>query len=473
MNLNGIAPDELIVDNFAGGGGASTAIEQALGRPIDIAINHDREAIAMHTINHPRTRHLCENVWKVDIAQEINGRKVGLAWFSPDCCHFSKAKGGKPVKREIRGLAWAALRWAGKLKGHSKPRVIMLENVEEFQTWGPVVNGQPCKRRAGMTFKRWVTQLRTLGYVVEWREVRACDHGAPTIRKRLFIVARRDGLPIIWPEPTYAKEGDLFLKPFRTAADCIDWSVPCHSIFLNKEEGRRVGVNRPLAEATMKRIARGVMRYVINSNDPFIVNLTHHGSDRTESVREPFRTVTGAKRGEKAIVVPHLTRFNENGTGQDLRDPIDTVMAGATRFGLVGTCQDGQRVDEPAPTISAQGTHIAEVRAFLVKYFGTGGGQNPGDPLHTISTRDRFGLVTVKGEDYVIVDIGMRMLRPRELFLAQGFPSSYIIDRGIDPTTGEEIKLSKTAQIRMCGNSVSPPPAEVLVRAQFGLPAAH
>jgi DNA (cytosine-5)-methyltransferase 1 len=223
-----IEADELIVDNFAGGGGASTGIETALGRPIDIAINHDPEALAMHAVNHPYTLHLCENVWKVDILKVVAGRKVGLAWFSPDCKHFSKAKGGKPVEKKIRGLAWVALKWAGLVK----PRVIMLENVEEFQTWGPLVNNKPCPHRKGQTFKRWVTQLRNLGYVVEWRELRACDYGAPTIRKRLFIIARRDGKPIVWPEETHGTAGNLFLKPYRTAADCIDWSVPCPSIFL-------------------------------------------------------------------------------------------------------------------------------------------------------------------------------------------------------------------------------------------------
>jgi len=291
-----IAPNELIVDNFAGGGGASTGIEMALGRSPDIAINHDAKALAMHRINHPDALHLCEDVWKVDIKAVVAGRRVGLAWFSPDCKHFSKAKGGKPVEKRIRGLAWVALRWAGLVR----PRVIVLENVEEFQTWGPVLpDGQPCKRRAGMTFKRWVTQLRNLGYVVEWREERACWHGAPTIRKRLFVVARNDGQAIEWPERTHGK-GKI---PYRTAAECIDWSIPCPSIFLSKEEGRAIGVNRPLADATMARIARGVKKYVLDAAEPFIVNITHQGGDRTESVSEPLRTITAARRGEKAVVV--------------------------------------------------------------------------------------------------------------------------------------------------------------------------
>lgn len=380
--------NELIIDNFAGGGGASTAIERALGRPVDIAINHDREALAMHAANHPETQHLCEDVWKVDIAKVVDGRPVGLAWFSPDCKHFSKAKGGKPVEKRIRGLAWVALRWAGI----AKPRVIILENVEEFQDWGPLVGDRPCPRRKGMTFRRWVTQLRNLGYDVDWRELRACDFGAPTIRKRLFVVARRDGQPIVWPEPTHGK-GRI---PYRTAAECIDWSIPCPSIFLTSKEGRKIGVNRPLAEATMRRIARGVKRYVIDAAEPFIVGV-------------------GGRMG-----------------------------------------------------------HLAEVRAFLMKYYGTYQDPHLEEPLHTVTSRDRFGLVIVHGEPYQIVDIGMRMLTPRELFLAQGFPPDYIIDGGRDVcqeqqwlTGGEWVELTKTAQVRMCGNSVSPPPAEALVRAQF------
>jgi DNA (cytosine-5)-methyltransferase 1 len=687
--ISGIEDDELIVDNFAGGGGASTGIELALGRPVDIAINHDPEALAMHAANHPRTLHLCENVWKVDIAAVVAGRKVGLAWFSPDCKHFSKAKGGKPVEKKIRGLAWVALRWAGIVK----PRVIMLENVEEFQTWGPLVGGKPCPRRKGQTFRRWVKQLQDLGYAVDWREMKACEFGAPTIRKRLFIVARRDMKVIPWPDATHGPTGNLFLQPYRTAADCIDWSLPCPSIFLTKEEARAIGVNRPLAEATMRRIGRGVKRYVIDSAEPFIVSinhgdsggrreygidepfttatryegralvspllaglggrmgqspersvedpyhtvtakadtalvtpflqsLTHQGGDRSEGVEEPFRTITGAHRGEKALVTPfiapiahyngsetvhpgdellrtvtanpkggafalavptlietgygeregqeprvpgldkplgtvvgsgkhalvagHITRFNQNGIGHGVDEPLDTAIAGAPRFGLCsaflakhytgvvgsdlndpvatvtasdhnslvtafvsrqfgksvghsvdepagtvtgggggksalvasslvklrGTCQDGQPVDEPMATVSVGGTHIAEVRAFLLSYYSTDQDARLEEPAPTLTTKHRLGIVTVHGIDYQIVDIGMRMLCPRELFRAQGFPDSYIIERGRDPQTGAEVKLTKTAQVRMCGNSVSPPPAEALVRAQFGITAA-
>jgi DNA (cytosine-5)-methyltransferase 1 len=246
-----IADNELIVDNF-GGGGATTGIEEALGRHCDIAINHDPEALAMHAVNHPKTLHLCEDVWAVDIKKVVAGRRVGLAWFSPDCKHFSKAKGGRPVEKKIRGLAWVALRWAGLVR----PRVIIIENVEEFQTWGPVLaDGKPCQRRKGMTFKRWVTQLKNLGYRVDWKELKACDYGAPTSRNRLFIVARCDSQPIKWPRHTHGGN----LKPYRTAAECIDWSLPCPSIFLTPEEARVLGVRRPLADATMRRIAKGIV----------------------------------------------------------------------------------------------------------------------------------------------------------------------------------------------------------------------
>jgi len=313
-----LRPDELIVDNFAGGGGTSTGIQDALGRPVDIAINHDPQAIAMHAVNHPHTHHLCESVWKVDIAAVVAGRPVGLAWFSPDCKHFSKAKGGKPVEKKIRGLAWVALKWAGLVR----PRVIILENVEEFQSWGPVLgNGQPCPRRKGMTFKRWVTQLRNLGYTVEWRELRACDYGAPTIRKRLFVIARCDGHPITWPDQTHAPEGDLFLKPYRTAAECIDWSLPCPSIFLTRQQARAIGVNRPLAPATQRRIARGIKRYVLDAPQPFIVPIAHYdGTDRTLPIDGPLTTITAhPKGGSHALVMPFISSYYGAKTPEDAR----------------------------------------------------------------------------------------------------------------------------------------------------------
>ena len=502
---------ELIIDNFAGGGGASTGIEAALGRPIDIAVNHDAIAIAMHQVNHPHTKHLCESVWDVDPVEVCAGRPVGLAWFSPDCTHFSKAKGSKPVKKQIRGLAWVVLKWAAKVR----PRVIMLENVEEFVTWGPLIkkdNGDyhPCPDRKGQTFRAFINALKRQGYAVEKRELRACDYGAPTIRKRLFIIARCDSQPIIWPKPTHGdpkseavKKGRL--KPWGTAADCIDWSIPCHSIFLSKEEGARFRVKRPLAEATQRRIAKGIIKYVINSPDPFIV--TYYGDKagefRGQSINEPLRTQTTENR--HALVMPHVIRTDMHksnaGCFYDIKDPLRTVTSSgghavvsaflARHMGcsvgsslnepcrtatqvvkdslvtshlvkLRGTCRDGQPVDKPMPTVTAGGLHVGEVRAFLLKYYGTD--QNPKlrEPLHTITTKDRFGLVTVHGEDYQIVDIGMRMLAPRELYNAQGFPATYIIDRD---TEGK--KITKTQQVAKCGNSVPPRLSEVLVKANI------
>ncbi len=489
--------NELIVDNFAGGGGASLGIEMAVRRSVDIAVNHDREAVAMHKANHPQTKHYCEDVWDVDPVKATAGRPVGLAWFSPDCTFHSKARGGKPFrdrKKALRrrGLAWLVIRWANTVA----PRVIMLENVEEFQNWGPLRNdGTPCPIRKGLTFRRWKKQLENAGYAVECRELRASDYGAPTIRKRLFVIARRDGLPIVWPEPTH---GPGTTKPYRTAAECIDWSHPCPSIFERK---------KPLAEATMRRIAKGVKRYVIDAADPFIVPITHTGGDRVHSIREPLRTITTAQRGELALAVPTLiqTGYGER-PGQEPRvpgldKPLGTVVAGGVKHALVaafmaqhntgmvghhadkplstitargtqqqlvtshltklyGTCKDGQDNREPMPTVTSGGQHIGEVRAFLIKYYGTDQDPQLREPLHTVTTKDRFGVVTVKGEDYVIA--GMRMLQPRELYRAQGFPDSYIIDPQIDGKP-----LTKTAQVRMCGNSVSPVIAKALVEANL------
>lgn len=374
-----IRSDELVVDCFAGGGGASTGIEAALGRPIDIAINHDPQAIAMHVANHRKTRHYCENVWDVDPREATSGRPVGLAWFSPDCTFHSKARGGKPFRdrrraRRIRGLAWLVIRWAKAVR----PRVIMLENVEEFANWGPLLDdGKPCPIRRGMTFRRWHRQLENLGYRIDMRELRCCDYGTPTIRKRLFIVARCDDAEIVIPEPTHGPG----LIPYRTAAECIDWDIPCPSIFERK---------KPLVEATMRRIANGIRRYVIENPEPFIVGI-------------------------------------DNANGAQL------------------------------------------CAAFLAKHFG--GNETPGwpldEPISTVTAKDHHALVTshllkLKGIDYQIVDIGMRMLRPRELFLAQGFPPAYTID----PIYNGK-PLTITAQVRMCGNSVPPQPAEALVRANL------
>lgn len=523
--------DGLVVDNFAGGGGTSAGIELALGRSPDIAINHDPEAIAMHRANHPSTHHVCGNVWDVRPRELCGGRRVALAWFSPDCTYHSKARGGKPFRdpkeaRGRRGLASVAVRWAREVR----PDVIILENVEEWLDWGPLAeNGRPCPRRRGHSFRNWLGKLEAQGYRVEWRMLRACDFGAPTIRRRLFVIARCDGEPIVWPAPTHGPRGR---QPYRTAAECIDWSIPCPSIFDRK---------KPLAEKTLRRIARGIWRFVIEAAEPFIVPMQHenrpvrvaeplqtvttqgnkfnlvqpfvvpvsHGGDlRAHPVSEPLRTVTAAHRGEHALVAPTLiqTGYGER-EGQaprslDLHAPLGTVVADGQKHGLVsaflakhyggheatgscarapvstvttqdhhglvaasmvklyGSCADGQPLTAPAPTVRAGGTHLAEVRAFLQRYNGAAVGQSLQLPLGSITSARRFGVVTVAGSDYEIVDIGMRMLQPRELFRAQGFEDRYVIDLEVDGKP-----LSKTAQIRMCGNSVPPQLVAALVSA--------
>ena len=396
---------ELIVDNFAGGGGASTGIELATGRSVDIAINHDPAAIAMHRANHPATKHYCENVWDVDPVEACAGRPVGLAWFSPDCKHFSKAKGGKPVEKAIRGLAWVAIRWAKLVR----PRVIILENVEEFTTWGPLIGNRPDPMRKGQTFRRFVHALKRYGYRVEWNELRACDYGAPTIRKRFFLIARCDGLPIVWPEPTHGDPSTLFvasgmLHPWRTAAEIIDWTIPCPSIYDRK---------KPLCENTMRRIARGLRKFVLEHPQPYIVD--DH-------------------------IAPFLIQYHTEQSGKEVR---------------------GQAVDKPIMTADSSNRY-GLVTALLIKYYGQGEGQSLREPLHTITAKDRFGLVVVRGEPYQIIDIGLRMLTPRELFRAQGFPEDYIIDRDAD---GKH--YPKSAQVARCGNAVPPPFAEALVRANL------
>jgi DNA (cytosine-5)-methyltransferase 1 len=647
---------EIIVDNFAGGGGASTGIEMATGRSVDIAINHDENAIAMHSTNHPETLHYCESVFDVDPIAATAGRPVGLAWFSPDCRHFSKAKGSKPVKKEIRGLAWIVIRWALA----KRPRVMMLENVEEFKTWGPLLTAEdgtehPDPARSGETFAAFIGMLTTgiaadhpaiaeccevlnidvnsddvrrlvsgLGYVVDHRELRACDFGAPTIRRRFFMVMRCDGQPVQWPVASHGDPKSLDvqsgkLAPFRTAAECIDWSIPCPSIFERK---------KPLAENTLKRIARGIQRFVIDNPTPFIVKCNHTSTKtvyncfRGQPLDEPLQTIT--KTHGYAVVTPHITKFRTGATGQEVDEPLPTITAGsserpggnghalgmveatlspfiagaggseyqgkprsadvplhtvmkeshsaliapviarigqtgfggdrmayavgkplttvtskaehllvapviARQFGnsvghaadepngtitaggggksqlctaflakhfggnytgagaamdapthtvtttdhhalvtsnlikLRGTCKDGQPVTQPAPTITAGGLHIGEVRAFLLKYYGNEKeGVSLDESLHTVTTNDRFGLVTVEGVDYQIVDIGMRMLQPHELYAAQGFPSWYIIDQDY---RGK--KYAKDKQVARCGNAVPPPFAEALVRANL------
>ncbi|MBK4736140.1 DNA cytosine methyltransferase [Noviherbaspirillum pedocola] len=636
---------ELIIDSFAGGGGASEGLEQAFGRPVDIAINHDGEALAMHAANHPHTAHYKEDVFDVHPGFVTREQPIGACWFSPDCKHHSKAKGGKPRDQKIRGLAWVTLKWAA----FQYPRQIYIENVPEFVDWAPLgPDNKPIKSERGRTFRAFIAALTTglasdhpdideiyaalgadfpmhrlfdgLGYKLEYRIIRACDHDTPTIRKRVYIIARRDGLPIRWPAATHGdpksaavRSGEL--APWRTAAECIDWSIPCPSIFERK---------RPLKDATLRRIAKGIMKFVVDNPDPFIVtNTTRHApaavdvplptattgnhhylveplvapvltehanasSPRCMPADAPLRTVCAqVKGGHHAVIAAHITKFRTGSTGTALNEPIHTITAGgecarpagaAHAMGLVaatliqtgygeregqaprvpgvdkplgtivaggakhalvsaflakhyggvvgipvdtpagtvtstdhhsvvvarmealsgaenaegrdtaadeaanatgahardaicashliklrGTCQHGQAVDEPLHTVSAQGTHLGEVRAFLIKYYGDGGQwQDVRDPMHTIPTKDRLGLVTIHGEDYAIVDIGMRMLTPRELARAQGFPDSYILNPVVNGKP-----LSKTAQIRMIGNSVCPPVAKAIIEANL------
>ena len=538
---------ELIVDNFAGGGGASTGIELATGYSVDIAINHDPEAIRMHKANHPNTEHYCENVWAVDPVKACDGHPVGLAWFSPDCKHFSKAKGGKPKDKNIRGLAWVALRWAGLVR----PRVIMLENVEEFKTWGPLNRGHhPIKSKQGKTFERFVQQLTDLGYKVEFRELVAADYGAPTMRKRFFMIARCDGKPIVWPEPTHApadseavKAG--LLKPYVGAYTQIDFSRPCPSIFDTSEEIKeKYGIRavRPLAKKTMDRIARGLKKFVLDNPEPFIIQCNHGGERRPNDIRDPMPTITGkhgygivepymvqigqtgfakdrskdvreplttiVSKNEHCLISPTLIQYHSETAqgevrGQTIKDPIMTVD-GSNRYGLVTSflhkyydggykgagesmdkplptvtawdhnsvvtanliqmnnhC-DGRDVRDPIPTITAGDGHFGEVRAFLIKYYGQGTGQDIKEPLDTVTARDRFGLVTINGTDYQIVDIGLRMLEPRELYGCQGFPDDYIIDHDY---TGKTYPRSE--QVRRCGNAVCPPIPAALVKANL------
>ncbi|HBL4692631.1 DNA cytosine methyltransferase [Citrobacter sedlakii] len=602
---------EIIVDNFAGGGGASTGIELAIGRSVDIAINHDENAIAMHKTNHPDTLHYCESVFDVDPVAATGDNPVGLAWFSPDCRHFSKAKGAKPVKKEIRGLAWVVVRWALA----KRPRVMMLENVEEFKTWGPLLADEmrPDPSRTGETFAAFVGMLSDgipadhpalaevceflsipsdgvqaralvngLGYSIDYRELRACDFGAPTIRKRFFMVMRCDGEDIHWPEPTHGDPKSLEvqsgrLAPWRTAAECIDWSLPCQSIFERK---------KPLAENTLKRIARGIERFVLNNPTPFIVKCNHgtsgaHDCFRGQDIDSPLQTITKKhgyavvtpfiagnggseyqakprpldkpthtilKQSRACLVAPVITRqfgasighradepsatITAGGGGKSqlvtstliqmgygeregqpprvlqLEKPLGTVTAGGNKFAAVsaflakhyggnysgpgpgaamnepthtvtttdhhavvtshlvhlrGTCKDGRKVDQPIPTVTAGGLHIGEVRAFLMKYYGNEkSGVSLDEPLGTVTTNDRFGLVTVDGANYQIVDIGMRMLQPHELYKAQGFPEGYIIDRDY---RGQ--RYAKDKQVARCGNAVPPPFARALVEANL------
>lgn len=554
---------ELFVDNFAGGGGTSTGIEMAIGRSVDIAINHDPDAIAMHKANHPNTRHYCEDVWQVDPAEACGGHQVALAWFSPDCKHFSRAKGGKPVDKNIRGLAWVAVKW-GYTVG---PRCIMLENVPEIQTWGPLgKDNKPIKERSGETFQGFILALTTgipkshpafremckalkiranskeakalnhgLGYEVEFRTLRSCDFGAPTTRTRFYLIARNDRKEIIWPAPTHAPKDSQEVAtgtklPYHTAAECIDWSIPAQSIFERA---------KPLAENTLRRIAKGIQRFVIDNPKPFIVAVNHSGDGfRGQDIDEPLQTVT-AKHGY-GVVTPTIMCNNSHNVGASPEAPLPTVTTGNRNFliapmliqyhsetakeevrgqeieeplmtqdtsnryalscahimknyagGYSGpgssadaplptvTAKDhntvvtahvmkmkgtniGHPADQPLQTITASGLHFAEVQTFLIKYFHTGAARPVDEPLDTITAKDHFAVVTIYSEEYIITDIRMRMLQPRELFNAQGFPSDYIID-----TDADGHPYPKSKQVARCGNAVTPPVPAALVRANL------
>ena len=578
-----LAPGELVIDNFAGLGGASTGLEQALGRPVDVAINHSRQAVELHAINHPYTRHYVEDVWQVDPLEVTGGQPVALCWFSPTCTHFSKAKGAGLLDRKIRGLAWVTLRWADLVK----PRVIILENVEEFQTWGPLTeDGRPDKQQSGRTFNSFLNALRYQGYQVEWKELRASEFGAPTIRKRLFLVARRDGLPIVWPQQTHAAPTDVrvkagTLKPFRTAAECIDWELPTPSIFTRK---------KALVPATMKRIARGIERFVLDAAEPFIVTCNHGGEAfRGQGLDRPFLTVTAANEAH-GLIVPALLNKQHQAPARAATDPLSTIttnhnkneLAAAQLVTYYGPKRDGEvRGLLPSEPLKTQGTenrfalltaslvkhyggtyqgagvsmtspadtvtsvdHHALLTGHLTAYYGQNGtgdmGQRADEPARTIPTVDRFGpvcatlmrqfgtstaadvaaplgtivsggngkthliaaecqcdlsaeqlvrarevytllaeyipqalerhadhaqqlvLVQVRGEWYVLADIGMRMLTPRELARCQGFPESFKLDATLDGRP-----LSKAAQVRGIGNSVCPDLARVVALAQM------
>ncbi|RRU80930.1 DNA methyltransferase [Stenotrophomonas maltophilia] len=623
-----LRPGEIVVDLFAGGGGASEGLKQAIGVDPALAYNHDKLAIGMHAANHPLTLHHREDIWHADPRVDVAGRPIGWFHASPDCTHFSQAKGGQPRSRKTRALSWVVLKWVGQLLRadrlhgtNTAPRIISMENVWQILTWGPLVAKRCCKtgrvitldlvqavhpesgkplfrrgkpvmvnrvadkgervpverqalvphkRYSGRTWRQFVAALRALGYAVEWRKLVASDYGAGTSRERLFLLGRRDGHPIVWPEPTHGTAPGQ--KPRVTAADCLDFSIPCPSIFTR---------DRPLADATMRRIAKGVMRHVINSADPFIVPVTHQGGDRVHSVRDPVRTITAANRGElmlaapelapfltehanasrqrtmaadeplptvcagvkgghfsvvsptlvqtgygeragqspraldlqqplgtivaggvkHAVAAPHLVKFRGDSIGSAATEPVPTITSGAGAARPAGAAHGlglatafleqanggfyqgaGNDVRDPVSTITASGSQqrlvsadlaqlspeqeagALRVAAFLVKYYGSGIAVDLHDPMDTVTTKDRLALVTVhiQGTPYVIVDIGLRMLKPHELFRAQGFPVTYIIDRTADGTV-----LKITAQVRMCGNSVSPPPFYALIDANL------
>lgn len=530
----------IIVDLFAGGGGASTGLEAALGRPVDDAINHDPIALAVHKANHPGTRHWESDVWEVKPEDVAKGREVSILWASPDCTHFSVAKGDVPRSQKIRSLAEVVIRWARKVR----PPVIFLENVAEFKGWGPLgKNGKPIKAKSGETFNRWKRKLERLGYKVEHRILDSSLYGAPTRRRRLFLIARCDGLSIVWPKATHGPG----LLPVRTAAECIDWSLPCPSIFDRK---------KPLADKTMWRIAQGIRRFVLENPQPFIVKVNHGNDERTGrreySIDQPLTTITAKGRGH-AVVTPFLaatggpehggapqpgnqpmptvmptshrvvvaptliqTGYGEDtkrngGRGQAARvpgldKPLGTLMAGGQKHALVaaflakhfgdraggwvggqelckpsgtitakdhhslaaatlvklrGDC-NGSQLELPMPVLTAGGTHVAEVRAFLATYYSSGSvGQKMDAPLRTVTGKDRLGLITIEGTDYQIVDIGMRMLQPHELLRAQFGRFSFDYDLSAART--------KAAQVRLIGNSVPPEVVEAVVRENVAI----
>lgn len=574
--------DVLYVDSFAGGGGASTGIELATGHPVDIAINHDQSAIMMHKRNHPYTEHYREDIWKVDPMKATRGRKVRLAWFSPDCKHFSRAKGAALCDKHIRGLAWVVLRWAGTVK----PDVIMLENVPEFVTWGPVRKGKPVKSKAGQTYRKWYQQLSDLGYEIQTRELCAADYGAPTIRTRFCLIARRDGQPIVWPERTHAPADSKEVKtgrclPWRTAAEIIDWEQPCYSIFESKQEIKeKYGVNavRPLKPNTMRRIARGLDKFVIKSASPFIVEC-NHDNDRYRHIGEPLNTVTAKYTGGVAVpvVTPYIVSNNANNLPHSVREPVPTITTGnrnlllapsliqyhseksrgemrgqslekplctvdgANRYGVsaaflseyYGSARDGIGIERPMQTITAKDResltiahlhkyftgvdgadlreptptitavdHNSLVATHISKFKGKDLGQHPAEPLHTITTsagqfaevrtiitktlgtadlkywpqvremlnaycsytlaEDEILLLFIRDAWYFISDVKLRMLTPRELYDAMGFPHDYIIDRDI-----EGKPISRADQVARCGNAVCPAVAEAMARANL------
>ncbi len=428
----GIAPRELVVDNFAGGGGASEGVKRALRRPVDIAINHDPKAIAMHRANNPGTRHYCESVWDVDPVEACGGRPVGFAWFSPDCTHHSRARGVKPRSKEIRGLAWIVIKWARAVA----PRIIALENVEEFETWGPLDDdGQPIQAKAGETFRDWLGQLRALGYAVEFRSLVAADYGTPTTRKRLFLIARCDGMPIVWPTPTHGRGR---AQPWTPASSIVDWSLPCRSIFDRA---------KPLAEATLRRIAAGVSRYVVNAAHPFIV-------ETDEGAMSPTLIQTGY--GERKGQAPRAL---------DIRRPLGTVVAGGPKHALIAAFITkhyggvvGHGVNRPLGAITTRDHH-----ALTTATLGNATSKRVADFLERYAERVEPSLFSLLGEERrgpAIVDLKMRMLQPHELFAAQGFPADYDIAPEVD---GKPI--TKTDQYALAGNSVCPQVASAIVAA--------